>query len=93
MDVVWWIGFIASIFITLSMLPQLHKMWQKRYEEFDELHKLWFIFGIIGSILFLIYGFMIDQIGLIILNGVGLVSLMLMYMIYIGVWRKWSMKR
>ena len=84
--IVWWIGFVASIFITLSMIPQLYKMWKNRNKVFDELHPLWFMFGIIGSMMFLIYGALIEQIGLVILNGVGLVSLVMMYTIYVGWW-------
>lgn len=84
--IVWWIGFIASICITISMIPQAQKMWKNRNNIFRELHQLWFIFGIIGSLLFLIYGALIEQIGLVILNGFGLICLVFMYMIYVGWW-------
>ena len=87
-DGVWLIGFIASIFITISFLPQVYKMWKIRYAKLEEFHILWFVFSIIGSFLFMWYGFFIEQIGLIILNTVGVFSSVLMLFIYLGVWRR-----
>jgi len=87
-DAVWLLGFIASICITISILPQTYKMWTLRKEKLEEFHMLWFVFNIIGSFLFMWYGFLIEQIGLIILNGIGVLSSILMLMIYLGAWRK-----
>jgi len=83
----WLIGFIASICITISILPQTYKMWQIREKELKEFHILWFVFNIIGSIMFIWYGILIGQIGLLILNGIGVASSILMFMIYLGFWR------
>ena len=47
-EFIWFIGFIASIFITISILPQTYKMCQMRKEKLEEFHMFWFIFGIIG---------------------------------------------
>lgn len=86
-DIVWLIGFIASICISLSILPQTYKMWQMRREKLEEFHILWFVFSIVGSFLFMWYGYLIEQIGLIILNTVGVLSSILMLLIYLGAWR------
>jgi MtN3 and saliva related transmembrane protein len=87
-DITWLIGFLASICITIAILPQTYKMWKMRHEVLEEFHILWFSFNIMGSFLFLWYGALIQQIGLIILNFVGAGSGVLMFMIYGGVWIK-----
>lgn len=87
-DYTWVLGFIASIFISMSMLPQVYKMWRLRHEELKEFHILWFIFGTLGSVLFMWYGILIGQIGLVILNIIGVTSFILMLLINAGVWRK-----
>jgi uncharacterized protein with PQ loop repeat len=87
-DFVWLVGFLASILITLSFTPQMIKMWKLRHEKLNEFHVLWFILNILGSLLFVYYGIMIGQIGLIILNTVGIVSLVFMLLIYLGAWRQ-----
>lgn len=63
-------------------------MWKLRHEGLKEFHSLWFVFNIIGSLLFLWYGFLIEQIGLIILNVIGLLSSILTFLIYLGIWRR-----
>jgi uncharacterized protein with PQ loop repeat len=87
MDLTWLTGFLASIFITISIIPQAIKMWKMRRKKLEEFHVFWFTFGILGSVLFVWYGVLIGQLGLIILNVVGLVSLVLMLLVYLGVWR------
>ena len=87
MDLVWLLGLIASLCITLQVLPQTYKMWILRHKRLEEFHPLWFTFGIIGSILFVWYGVLIEQIGLIILNAICLTSLVIMLLTYLGVWR------
>ena len=82
-----WIGFIASVCISMSILPQTYKMWGLRHEKLEEFHVLWFIFNIVGSYLFIWYGCLIEQIGLIILNIIGIFSSTLTFLIYLGVWR------
>ena len=82
-----WIGFIASICISIAILPQVYKMWKLRHEELKEFHWLWFMFNIIGSLLFMWYGILIEQIGLVILNIIGIFSAVLMFLIYLGLWR------
>jgi uncharacterized protein with PQ loop repeat len=88
MDLTWVIGFVASIAITLSFFPQFKRMWEVRHRPIEEFHPLWFLLNMFGSCLFVTYGFLINQIGLIILNSVGLIMLFLMYGIYKGVWVK-----
>jgi uncharacterized protein with PQ loop repeat len=83
-----WIGFIASICISISILPQISKMWKLRHEDLKEFHILWFAFNIIGSLLFMWYGYLIEQIGLIILNVIGTISSILMFLIYLGLWKR-----
>ena len=85
---IWAIGFVASIFISMSMIPQAYKMWKMRFEKLQEFSIFWFIFNILGSMLFLWYGILINQIGLIILNGLGLITQTLMLLIYKGVWNR-----
>jgi MtN3 and saliva related transmembrane protein len=88
MDLIWLIGFMASLCIIISIIPQTYKMWKMRREKLEEFHLLWFIFNILGCILFIWYGLLIDQIGLLILNSIGLISIILMYLIYKGIWIK-----
>ena len=82
-----WIGFIASMCISISILPQVYKLWKIRHMELKEFHMLWFVFNILGSLLFMWYGYLIGQIGLIILNTIGVFSSALMFLIYLGLWR------
>jgi uncharacterized protein with PQ loop repeat len=85
-ELIWIIGLLASIFITISFFPQVHKMWILRHTQLKEFHILWFAFSIVGSLLFVGYGVLINQIGLIILNSVGLIMAFLMFLIYKGAW-------
>lgn len=84
---IWLLGFIASLCISISILPQVYKMWKLRHRVLEEFHIFWFVFNILGSLLFMWYGYLIGQIGLIILNIIGVFSSGLMFLIYWGAWR------
>ena len=87
MDGIWWVGFIASICIALSLVQQSVKLWKIRRVPIKEFSFAFFSLQAVGSILFLYYGFLIDQIGLVFLNFIGIISVSLMLLIYLGVWR------
>ena len=81
------IDLIGGLLLSISFFPQMKKMWQNRTKDFEEISLTWIIITLTGGVLYLAYGFMINSLGIIILNLVANASMILMLLIYLGVWR------
>jgi MtN3 and saliva related transmembrane protein len=64
------IGYIAAIFTTFALLPQIIKIW--KLKEARDISIFMPLMTSIGSILWLIYGIMINQVPIIAANIVAL---------------------
>lgn len=65
------IGLIAALLTTTSLLPQLIKSW--RMKETRDISLLMYIFMGIGLFLWLVYGFFIDNLPIMVANSVSFV--------------------
>lgn len=66
------IGYIGGIFLCLILVPQLHKV--IKMKQTDQISKIFIFLAIVTSILFLIYGFLIGSIPLIVSNIITLIQ-------------------
>lgn len=83
-DIGWLIGFMGGIVLSISFLPQIKKMWDVRHKgQFKEVSLMWIIISLFGCVLYLAYGFVLMQPGIIILNIVAGISYLLMLWIYL----------
>lgn len=82
MDFSWWLGLAGGIILTLAYLPQLKKMWSVRHKPFEEISPLWFAFGLTGSVIMFFYGILIEQPGLLLLNGTVMFFHLFMLILY-----------
>lgn len=65
------IGLIAALLTTTSLLPQLIKSW--RMKETRDISLLMYIFMGVGLFLWLVYGFFIDNLPIMVANSVSFV--------------------
>lgn len=65
-----WIGLIAGILTTLSFVPQVYRTWKTKSA--DDLSLGMFLLFTLGVILWLVYGFLIDDLPIILANIVTL---------------------
>ena len=65
-----WIGLIAGVLTTLSFVPQVYRTWKTKSA--DDLSLGMFLMFTLGVILWLIYGFLIDDLPIILANIVTL---------------------
>jgi uncharacterized protein with PQ loop repeat len=82
------IGLLGGIVLSISFIPQIRRMWSERRNEFNQISLMWIIITLFGGTLYLIFGLMLPNWGIIILNLVANASMVLMLLIYLGVWRK-----
>lgn len=86
-DLVPLIGDLSGLILSLSFIPQIRKMWANRRNDFDEISPTWILITLIGGSLYLLFGFLLPNLGIIILNIVANASMILMLLIYLGVWK------
>ncbi len=67
-----WLGGIAGILTTTSFLPQVFKTWKTKST--DSLSLPMLLMMTIGIAFWLVYGFLINSLSLVISNGITLVS-------------------
>ncbi|MGO9323207.1 MAG: SemiSWEET family sugar transporter [Terracidiphilus sp.] len=71
------IGLLAGFCTTLSLVPQLHRMWHSKCAH-DLSLTMFFIFGL-GVVLWLLYGISIRSLAVISTNSVSLVLVIVIY--------------
>ena len=71
------IGLLAGFCTTLSLVPQLHRMWKAKSAH-DLSLAMFFVFGI-GVVLWLLYGIGIRSLAVITTNSVSLVLVVVIY--------------
>lgn len=64
------IGFAAGFFVASSLLPQVIKSWKTRSTK--DISIAWTVINLIGQILWLIYGVVINSPSLIVMSGITL---------------------
>ena len=64
-------GFIAGIFVAVSVLPQVIKSWRTRSTK--DIAISWSIINLIGQVLWIIYGITIASYALVIMSSITLV--------------------
>jgi MtN3 and saliva related transmembrane protein len=72
MDTITALGLLAALFTTVSLLPQLVKVWKTKSTK--DISKGMFVFFATGVFLWLIYGVLIGDIPIIIANALALVQ-------------------
>lgn len=71
------IGLLAGFCTTLSLVPQLHRMWKAKSAH-DLSLAMFFVFGL-GVVLWLLYGIGIKSLAVITTNSVSLVLVIAIY--------------
>jgi MtN3 and saliva related transmembrane protein len=71
------IGLLAGFCTTLSLVPQLHRMWRSKSAH-DLSLTMFFVFGL-GVVLWLLYGISIGSLAVISTNSVSLVLVVVIY--------------
>jgi MtN3 and saliva related transmembrane protein len=71
------IGLLAGFCTTLSLVPQLHRMWKAKSAH-DLSLAMFFVFGM-GVVLWLLYGIGIGSLAVITTNSVSLVLVVIIY--------------
>ncbi|MBF0559869.1 MAG: SemiSWEET transporter [Nitrospirae bacterium] len=74
-DAVMLIGLIAALMTTTSLLPQVIKSW--RMKETRDISLLMFIFMGVGLFLWLVYGFFIHNLPIMVANSVSFVFVLI----------------
>lgn len=82
LDIVWIIGLIGGLLLAVSYFPQIIKMWKRRHERFEEISLYWIGIAFFGSVLMFMYGFMIGQPSMVILNALCIFNYLFMSYIY-----------
>lgn len=79
MSLVTVLGLVAGTLTTLSFLPQLVKTWRSRSAK--DISTLWLISFATGIFLWLIYGFLIQSLPVILSNGItlGLTAIIMIF--------------
>jgi MtN3 and saliva related transmembrane protein len=83
MEIFQLIGYIAGLIIAVSLMPQVIKAW--RTKSTKDISILWNIIYVFGLLLFLIYGFGINQIPILVAGTIEIslaISLIIAKMIY-----------
>jgi MtN3 and saliva related transmembrane protein len=65
------IGFIAGILVASSLIPQTLKSWKTKST--SDISISWMLINLSGQTLWIVYGFMISSISLIVMSGITLV--------------------
>ncbi|MFA4937192.1 MAG: SemiSWEET family transporter [Patescibacteria group bacterium] len=74
MNFIEYIGFIAGLFVAISLLPQVIKSWKTKSTR--DLAMLWNVINLIGQILWIVYGYGINSYPLIAMSAITLVMLL-----------------
>lgn len=75
-------GYIGSVFLVITLIPQLVKTY--RTKSADDISRGFVFFALITTIIYLIYGILIDQNPIIVANSLLLVqNFILLYFKYI----------
>ena len=70
-DLAFYVGLLAGILTTISNLPQLIKSWKTKSTK--DVSLKWLLLLGIGILVWLVYGFMIDELPIIIANFFGFI--------------------
>ena len=65
------IGFIAGILVACSLIPQTIKSWKTKST--NDISILYMLINLSGQILWIVYGFMISSLSLIIMSSITLI--------------------
>ena len=71
------IGLLAGLCTTLSLVPQLHRIWRAKSAH-DLSLAMFFVFGL-GVVLWLLYGIGIGSLAVVATNSVSLVLVIVIY--------------
>lgn len=71
------IGLLAGFCTTLSLVPQLHRIWRSKSAH-DLSLAMFLVFGV-GVVLWLLYGVSIRSLAVVTTNGVSLVLVIVIY--------------
>ena len=71
MNNVEYLGFIAGVFVSVSLIPQLIKSWKTRSTK--DIALSWSIINLTGQILWLTYGVFVHSISLVVMSGIALI--------------------
>ncbi|MBI4293680.1 MAG: SemiSWEET transporter [Betaproteobacteria bacterium] len=66
-----WVGFVAGTLTTIAFIPQVIRIWRTRSARDISLGMYWVFTA--GVALWVIYGFMLDALPVIVTNGITLV--------------------
>lgn len=76
MDLIEILGMIAAVLTTASFLPQVYKTWKTK--DTKSLSLTMYVCFFIGIVLWLIYGFLIDSLPMILANGITTITTFLL---------------
>jgi MtN3 and saliva related transmembrane protein len=76
MDLIEVLGMIAAVLTTASFLPQVYKTWKTK--DTKSLSLTMYVCFFIGIVLWLIYGFLIDSLPMILANGITTITTFLL---------------
>jgi MtN3 and saliva related transmembrane protein len=76
MDLIEFLGMIAAVLTTASFLPQVYKTWKTK--DTKSLSLTMYVCFFIGIVLWLIYGFLIDSLPMILANGITTITTFLL---------------
>lgn len=79
MNPIEYIGFIAGLFVSVSLLPQVIKSWKTKSTK--DIALLWTLINLIGQVLWIVYGVGIVSYPLIIMSSITLVLTILLIML------------
>ena len=65
------IGFIAGSLVAISVFPQVYKSWKTRSTK--DIALSWSVINLIGQILWVVYGFLIQSYSLVIMSSLTLI--------------------
>lgn len=60
------VGFVAGLFVASSLLPQVLKSWKTKSTK--DISISWNVINLIGQLVWLLYGFLISSISLIVMT-------------------------
>jgi len=65
------VGFIAGTLVAASLIPQTIKSWKTKST--NDISISWMLINLSGQTLWIIYGFLIDSLSLIVMSGITLI--------------------
>jgi len=64
------VGFIAGLLVAISVFPQVYKSWKTKST--SDISIAWMLINLSGQTLWIIYGFLISSISLIVMSSITL---------------------